>query len=421
VTVTVVRGHEPASARVIFHDDSGIPQGTPFVTDANGVVSQPRAPKQLTVILRGDPGQPTAVELVTYIGVEEGDRLVVDASNYQFDPGQNELTPLSYEVGLPGEQSGATFYTAAIDRGCSDGITIGDGAELDVSSACLRPSNAILGAAGNGGNPPLAFAWKKGVVPPTGVKTPVTLDAWAAPTDLTVTVTNPPTASDYRIRGEATAVAGSQSFVQPHTNDEASVFTYKMPPAGFADGYQASFTQEHPTQESYGVRALVQRAAPAAAMSLDYATLLPKMTASTIDLADANRPLVSWTTERPFANADAADIGAVRFEWYTRVNADTQGYHSWTIIVPGNATNARAPQLTADELEEAPGRAIQGEVFLSGIVFGESSLAATYKDAKRVPVPSHRWHFGDIGIPLPAAGTLRATALGVWLGMIPPG
>jgi hypothetical protein len=222
-------------------------------------------------------------------------------------------------------------------------------------------------------------------------------------------------------RSDATAIAGAQSFVQPPASATPHVYTYTMPPAGFADGYQASFTEEWNAQTTYGMRALVQRAEPAPSMSLDYVTLLPKFTGSTFDRTDANRPLVGWTTERPFANADAADVGAVRFEWYTLVNADTQAYHSWTIIVPGNLTSVRAPQLTADEVAEAPGRAVQGEVFLSGIVFGESSLAATYKDAKRVPVLPHQWHFGDIGIPLPGAGTLRATALGVWLGMVPPG
>jgi hypothetical protein len=77
IVVTTVRFGSPAAGlRVVFHDASGAVIGD-HRTDANGKVAAPAAPSQVTVFVESPEGYNT---LLTYVDVEEGDELVVDAS-----------------------------------------------------------------------------------------------------------------------------------------------------------------------------------------------------------------------------------------------------------------------------------------------------------------------------------------------------
>lgn len=419
VKVTVVRGGKPvAGARVVFHDETGAIVGTPFTTDANGVVDQPTAPKQLTVIVNKDIATP-APDFVTYTSVEEGDRFVVDASPYY--PADDVANP-SYLVTLAGERQNATNYQAVVSRTCVGSASASAPQPLEVSNACLGPQNSVLATAYDDANT-LGFSWKKGLPSPTAPNTPVTLEAWADPTNLTLSIQN--LAAVEGTRSEALAIAGGMPFVAYHAPGDAAAtgYHFPMPPAAFADGgYQAAFIETYTSSDDrYGWRGLVKRAPAGNTMALDYEAMLPKFTLAQLDATtDPDRPSMTWTTERPLTGKDAADVGWVRFDWFSDEEGPNRAYHTWTFVVPASATSVKAPELPAPEAEISPGAVnTQGPGF-SGVVIGESSLGA-YREAKKLPVGTSYNGFGDLGFALPADGTMRVTTAYIYIGIAPPG
>ncbi|MBX3188095.1 MAG: hypothetical protein KF819_13820 [Labilithrix sp.] len=404
VTVTVLDGTTPkADVRVLFHDTTGAITGDQK-TNATGRVVAATAPAMVTVLTLAPAQFGTGPSPVTYVGVADGDNLVVKLPRFE-----NEVPAEgSYTVSLAAPFDGAIGYY--VNAGTC-GASVGDPAQPTVVPLypyCVGATNAVLVSAEGEVNT-LAFAFAKNVAKPVGATNvnvgPLT---FAARGTATITATNLPanTSRSTSFNALANGVAFSTGSGIGLLNESGVAYPHAI---GFADAIQTSVAAAEFSEGPGGsTRVIVRReATPAGAnptFAYDLATLLPALTGVTVSQATPSRPDVTWTSASALTGADA---GAIELSW----SLGGQGAASarWTFIVPPGTTTIKVPAVPADAPDFVPSEA---QVRFFGFV--ESTLLPNYAAVKALPIdPVSGGPIRELAdMPLPANGTVRLTTWG---------
>jgi hypothetical protein len=187
---------------------------------------------------------------------------------------------------------------------------------------------------------------------------------------------------------------------------------------GYPDFVQTEFsTRRYNTEMSVSAVA-TREAAPAgdATTTFKFTDLLPYVDEATLDQTTSDRPSVTWKVEEG-KSLDTADGAYVFVRWFIESQSPTGG--DWTIVTPANRKTVKAPQLPANLAAFAPPVTDAGVNFVSPAVVTVVEAAAIngYRDFRKVSAAKPAsaaldWsNSGGAFIPpLPAAGTLRATA-----------
>lgn len=335
VTVAVkdITGAPVANVTVVFHDATGAVLSTvPTASDGIATSTPTPTPAMATVVFGPDT---TDRQVLTWTGVEAGDVLPVVAPI--------PTTLAEFKVTLPGVYDGQNGTTVGYN------VQVGDcefntpnltDISVPVTSDCFTGAGAVLvqgHADVEHDEAVLAFTSKKGVSFATdGGTVAVTTEAWVAPpTDVTVTLQNPPNL-------EATTevwfsqITNQTAFFNRTGLDENQA-VFHAAGGTFSEAYNASVVY----WEDGTTRIVGKRVAPATAISLDAAGLPTKLTAAAVTNTATDRPTANWT-----GNMTGMKGGIVRLDWY---GGDDKATH-WSIVVPANTAETgtvTAPALPA--------------------------------------------------------------------------
>jgi hypothetical protein len=400
VTVNVVRGAGPAAGViVVFHGATGAVLETKTTgADGKATSSAGTTPSQATALLGGEGTR----RIVTWTVVQPGDELLVR------DFGVSGSA--SYDITTQGIFAGATSMNASIGSCMGSGIT--SPISMYLTSDCVRPTTAILARAfGPTAPEPVAYAFAKGKPAPSDAGAgSATVGAWLTPTSTMVTPKNLP--AEARASSALFEIADNLGIENTTgvINRLTGATTFSIAP-GFADAHQAAVRVE-PDQVPGAQLTIAKRGAPAANTDIDFAAPLPTINGATLVAANLAQPQVDWTTlgGTPLS---ATDGGSVFLIWYDR----NETYGTWTLIVPPNATTAKAPALPAAAAAWAPhGANDAGDdavLFdVPTVVFAEADAlpdAAAYRRQIGLVLPP-RGYSPDSRAILPAAGTIKLTS-----------
>ncbi|MBX3185385.1 MAG: hypothetical protein KF819_00155 [Labilithrix sp.] len=417
VTVNVTRGGAPASGIVIvFGDAAGAVLGVE-TTDASGVAARVvPAGSQVTAIM----GSATAPRLFTVTDVEPGDLLrAVDPS-----PALEDLNATVTVDGVPANAPEGNLQASA--GGCASGIQPNLPLAFGLYSPCQVGGTfpLLVVARDSESGEELGFTFKKGnsvLFGDGGVASSITVQptsAWStAKTSHVVNVTKSPAAGAggvifYNEMVGGVGTTSAQSFTaDPGAGAQARTFTGHP---GYADFVQTTAeVRDYPSEAA--ISAVSTRAPTPTAntsASVDLSTLLPLITSATLNTATPARPAVSWTASGSLA---AADGSLVVIRWFQET-ADPPISGTWSIVTSPTKTSVTFPALPASASSLAPSASASFDQ-PPLIVTVEASFIADYTalraasatlnapDAVFTSAP-----YGGIVPPLPAAGTLRATA-----------
>ncbi|MBX3222694.1 MAG: hypothetical protein KF795_19395 [Labilithrix sp.] len=382
VTVTITGRDGPkASVRVVFHDAAGAILETK-VTGADGKATSSGTPAMVSALLelRG------AREIVTWTGVEAGDQLAIR------DPGAQE--PLgTLDVALPGPFGNAVEYV--VKAGQCNALGDAEGASLTLYPRCVGGQAAVLAFALSSGGTVDGVAFAKGKsFPSDGGAAAVATGDWQVPGTFELTVLNPP--ADAFLASELTEIVDGVGYSDPPQTGQGTTYSFKTAP-GFADAYQVSTGFSSASTP----RKVIKRLGPAATASLDAATLLPPITATSLDATDPRRPVLGWTSP----STAGADGGIVQIGY-----ADALGGSAfWTFVVPPGSKSVTAPAMPADVGGFLPGGA---DVFYGGprVLFIEADVLPSYASFRRQPGSLVDVLGGTFDLPVvPVNGTFRLT------------
>lgn len=389
VTVTVrASGAAAAGVRVLSQDaDGAVLAESP--TDASGVVRFETAPNMITVVTTSEAGP----RFVTYLGVAGGDRLVVDAAAVSDDV----VSFATYQVSIAAPFAGATGYSAHTGE-CS-GYATGGPISLPLYRECVRSTNAVLVIA-EGGEEAIGFGFAKNLATPADDADvnvgPVTLTAPGSFGLQVNGVTQADAPSIY-----VSALAHDAPFTLPtSTGSVESGLTYAVP-TGFAEAYRVLVSRSEAGQELRAIAARVPGSA--SSTTLDFATVLPRITSDAVDTTTPHRPQVTIGVDGSVADVD---VGIVGLAWLT--DEVDEASARWTFMLPPGTTTFRAPALPADLAALAP-QAASTVIVVSGFV--EATQLPSYAAAKALAVdPSEPALLLDrVGTALPTDGTARLT------------
>lgn len=412
VTVTVVRGAAPAAnVNVVFHDAAGAVLETKATgPDGKATSSAGVTPVMASALL----GAGNRRRIITWTAVEIGDELFANDIGAFGSSG-------TYEVALQGTFSdgGATAATASI--GTCAGDAAGVAVTIDLEPECVRATNAVLARATSGAsNETLrAYAFVKGKAPPpadAGAAS-TAIGPWLLATEAIVTPKNKGAVGSGSLELGFYQIADTLPFPSEFgafPDRITGAIAYKVAP-GFADAYQAAFRIRQlsaPGAPTGATLTVGKRYAPAAAVDIDLATVLPALNAVFLDEADKKRPKVSWTTAAG-ASLAATDGGSVAIEWQDN---RTQN-RGWTFVVAPGSSSVAAPAMPALAAEWVPALASDAgaasNLSRPEVTFVESDLLASYaafrRDIGRI-IPLRYGRQRDATAVLPANGTIRTTS-----------
>lgn len=387
--VTVVRAKAPvADVRVILHDATGAVTGD-LKTDAAGTVAVATAPSMVTVIAtKYEENYP-----ITYLGVIEGDRLVVDLDV----PGEPEPVG-AYSVTLTGPVTDAAQIIVSASEYCTTSAEDTSAPVIvGLFPQCVGAQNALLARARDESYRSLAFSFAKGLATPAAGATAVlpALPAFSPGTSVALTTTNVP---DVSTRAHLFALTGDRPYsLGEPSGDPTAGFTFPVP-TGFADAYQASL-------EVYGdgLGVIVKREpATATSIAFDATTLLPSITNIVLPEVLTPRPRVTWTSSAPLT---AADGGEVELIWYRGEASQLR----WKLVVPPGTTEVTIPAMPADV---PPMPTEDASLSVADIRFVEATQIADYAALKALPISVLAGDtYSYVLRALPSNGTLRVSAL----------
>jgi hypothetical protein len=405
VTVMVVAGLAPKpDARVLAHDATGAVVAD-LKTDATGKVTLATAPSMVTVLTQYGLGSSASFEPLTYVGVVDGDNLVVDATDPYVD---TSTAAGSYTVSFAAPFAGATDYDVRIGASCGGATsTPANPLTVAVTSTCVGAQNAIFATASNAGSP-LAYGFVKGAAKPAvGGALAVGPITFVAKGTTTVKATN--LAAGDSGYGNLFAIANGTSFYTSSIGGTLEGAGLDFSTAtGFADAYQSTVTAQHYDNGGTQARTFVRRettVAPAteSLAAFDFATALPAVTNVTYANATVERPEVTVTSAAPMAAADGA---VAVIGWYIS-NGEQSQNGRWTILLPPSTSTFKVPALPPG-LD--PGFVPNANSYVYEVSFVEASQVPGYKELKSLPASPAGWSLLDASRPLPAAGTLRVSA-----------
>ena len=405
VTVTVTDDARPSNkVRIILHDAAGLVIGE-RVTDATGKVTLEAAPSMVTVLVAHGAGVGSSVAPVTFVGVADGDKLVVaGAADVVVDP--TVIGRYSVSFSNAGVAASANSFNVSAGDGCSGSGAPGEPAIVDLFAGCLASKNAVLSEAMNGASL-VGFGFAKDVGKPAAGPPPGVIDvgplAFTTPGTTTLSASNlPPTilTRSQDLRAIANGVGFSMSYASGVI--EAGGVAFKTP-TGFAEAYQSSFGFGEPNASSTSTRLFIRReSVPVSGTltSFDCASALPRITDAPLTMPMVGRPEVTVTSAATLA---AADGGIATFRWSDAL-AETSG--TWTLVFPPSTTTVRVPALPADAAAFVPAEGVA----IDEVAFLEATQIPGYKELKTLPVqPSFGVELLSPSKPLPLAGTVRVS------------
>jgi hypothetical protein len=410
VTVTVTDDALPKSnVRVILQDAAGLVTGEK-ATDATGKVTLPTAPSMVTVLVAHGTGIGATVSPVSFVGVADGDKLVVAATaDVVVDPPILGSYSVSFVSGA--FSANASPFNVTTGGGCFGNSQIVDTpAPVSLSASCLFSKNALLVESLTAGVlTGFGFVKDVGKPPAAGVLSvgPV---AFAAPGTTTLAATNVPATNVY-VSQSLYAIANGATFPMSYASAtvDGSGRIYQTP-TGFAEAYQSEISFEETNASSTSTRSFVRREpVPAGNVltSVDYASALPRITDVPLTMATAARPEIVVTSAAPLGTADG---GVATFHWSNPV---TQTTGSWTVVFPASTTTIKLPALPADAATFEPA----GDVAIDELVFLEATQLPGYKELKLLPIqPNFGVALVDARTALPLAGTVRVSR---WVPGVP--
>lgn len=404
VTVTVTRDGAPlAGAIVVFHDSTGavIDSGP---TDATGRATHAAvAQMMVTAATEGVSSNGSVLRnLVTFVGVEGGDNLVVFAP-----PATNTPAPVTMNVpSNPPAASSLRGYTGASDCqafALPAATTVTASFRRECANATVTYLEVAFGLTGT----PTGYSFLKGQPLPTGATNITTMPAWStAMGSFSVNVTNAGSGSweaGFRQIADGAPNATSRTFLLTGGAGNATFPTY----TGYPEALQSEVMVVTPNLNRASVRAMSRRAAnTATSESYDGSQMMPEITAVTVDSATVERPLTSWTAAAPLS---AADGGAAILRWTEYLDASYL-QHAWIMVVPPGSTSQRAPALPPALAGFAP--ATPSVTPFVGFV--ESDLFANYAEVRAkyglLGFPDYQISgFGMVAPTLPANGHMDTT------------
>jgi hypothetical protein len=399
VRLTVTRAGAPlAEAPVFFHDAAGkiVHQA---VTDATGrVVHKVQPGAQLTAVLR-DAANPE-YEILTWVGVENGDDIVFDDPWRWFRPKTDLL------VQAPAAAAGSKFKARAGDD-CEGDLTPGGGAaELSVYSSCQVGGKTAVFALGES---PETFTFKKAIAL-ASQKDPIVLPAWStAPGSLSISASSAP--ADPTFTGTFYEATDGLPFGRSYSQLDGTPATVAVH-AGFADALQADAWRS--VDAAAGVRrdrfSAKRVAAGATAIALDFEPPFPVAENAVLDKSTLIRPALSWGGAAIPASAKG---GVVRMNATVNVGGGGTARWQWSFFVAPSVTSVRAPEMPA---ASAWLPTADWKPTAVAVAFFTSDLVADYAAFRRNPRP---FAFGprhasapDTKLPLlPAEGVLRGSVV----------
>ncbi|MBX3264880.1 MAG: hypothetical protein KF782_34735 [Labilithrix sp.] len=391
VTVLDAKGGGKAGVRIVFHDATGAVIDSKL-TDAGGkAVHTGDTPAMASALLE----LPGRRRIVTWTGVEDGDDLRIRGDEADGALGD-------YLVTLPTLYEGAGMYRVA--GPCGSVLAYGTGASLPLYEGCARAQNPVLVTARTFSGTTLAHAFKKGAPVSADAGTAsVVVGGWTAPSTLTVSIAGLPP----QISFDPTLleISGGVGIDNPNASIDGSSVTFQTA-TGFSDAHQASISVGD--SESFASRrTLTKRFAPAAAASLDYATLLPLVTDAAVDGSTPRRPVLSWQ-----GSTVAADGGLVQVSFDGPDAADHE--YEWTFVVPPGTNTVTAPAMPIEAEPFLPVDDAQAFIGIPRVLFVEADVLPSYAQFRAQYVAA----FGDAelrsGYDLPAFlanGTYRTTGV----------
>jgi len=319
VTVTITSPAGPrANITIVFHDAAGAILST-VTTGADGKATSTGATPAMVTALVGNQFDH---HLVTWTGVEAGDALVLR----DLDEQNPDVGGFAISSGNP-DIVGIARYEYRSNQ-CTRGDTSpnNEPIALGLSRLCVRqngPSTVLVQAFDEGSNV-VATSFKKGVTPPNdGGVVPVTMGAWTLPNASTVFAANPPLNGELQVRLQEISDGFGYDKGFRFSTDASAAFQTTN---GFADAHQGIALHIVPPS----TRLVAKRGPVAANIALDYATMLPAITTTAVNGANARRPVLSWTAAGALTSTDG---GIVR----VRFNGPEDADYFWTFVVPPGA------------------------------------------------------------------------------------
>ena len=339
LTFKVNGGATPGLPIVVNKPDGAVQ--TDMSTNLSGqITAEVAAGSMFTMVLPGDNGP----SFITLAGIEPGDSVLVDVEN---DPPTATGT---LEVTLPGEFTDAASYKVTV--GCQKPATTTDpssAVSLELTSRCPNDGGSadVLALALDGDDNPMAYAFQKEVAMTNSQTFQTTLSEWK---------------TDWHSFGielvgvqDTDAVMGMQLWLSSRgvlhlLGDGGAPFaggsaTASLDtPAGFADQLVYRYGLIYPSFSGQGpqaVNVLTESMAPPgtdnATLAMNRNRLLTSIESTSLDIANAARPSVSWTRSDTGQEGDA---GILILEW--QPGGDKQ---QWIALMPPADDRFEVPAL----------------------------------------------------------------------------
>jgi hypothetical protein len=447
VKVTIVNhlGPEPG-VYIVFQDVNGNVVDT-AMTDATGTVTQALgSATQVTALMGSTPPPesfavvhtdgltleagvvippPTNVQLVTVQGVEPGDTLTLS------DPSDTTYANATVSVdGVPdGGPPGTQSYAVAVGSclGYSD-ESVNFPSMVYLSADCESNGTfPVLVTAVDGNNRNLGYAWQYGNTIPSdgGTAHVVVTGSWSTATsNQTITADSVLPSDNLSSAYSELADNVASPVSNPLTVEDASASATFTGHPGYPTAIQNEVALTAYGEGSLAVSAIATRGPFDAdsGATFDLSTALPLITsaiqdagipASDADVPPSSQPYVAWSSD---AGSLAPVSGiVVQVNWYNYQSQQTSG--AWTIVVPPTATSVTAPALPPQLAGWWSPSSDANFNYEPLVVAVQSTALPTYTAFRNqfatLPVTSNYVNNGGGPFvpPLPAAGTVRVTAI----------
>jgi hypothetical protein len=378
-TITVLAGPTPASgATIVFYTPDGAPQPA-IKTGADGKGSMV-VPSGSSATVSA-PGLNMSTSLITFLGVEPGDDLEADV-------GFVEPILGSMNIATPPTYVGASSYV--FGNGCGGGGD--DNTDLEVLAHCAVGGkvDAFALAEDNTGKV-IAYAQKTGATFTDGVT--VTLDAWVAATNETLTTTGAWPSAPGASLGEGFYLVGEGAFAATFLKSVPAdggigVTQIGLPVGSFLTDVTSAASLTFPFADPFQSFISVSIQGPLGPLTIDLNALPPKVHDPVIGTDGAGEVILGFTADGDISGFDGMSVSS---SWTAPSDAGSR-FFDWRVIAPA-ATALTLPRLTADLVSSFPTSSISVDNILveKGTLFGSYGAYRTKASVTKDngPWPSH--------------------------------
>jgi hypothetical protein len=417
--VTVVVRNEFAlesGVTVVFQDATGAVIGT-ATTDATGSAAMVvPAGSQVTALI----GTASAPSLTTVTEVAPGDVITIG------DAADKSTFDAFVSIGAvpPSPPANTAQYFVQAGSTCGNNFTAPPG-QLEIHGKCEAAGHVpLLVVAADTSADTLAYSYlttfvvtdDAGVGDASAPSAAITQPWQTAMINDSLTLTNVGAITGVDLSSEEIAAGvpyAAQQYVNLSTGDAGVAPTVFPHHPGYADAIQdEALERTFSGSFVYGLSLTQTFSAPTAdsTTTFDLSTMLPSISATSIDATPSARPTVTWTAPTPVGNAG----GFVMFGWSTPTDGGNVS-GTWTIVVPASATSVIAPALPAALAAWAPTPTSYWSPHVPSAAFVDGSALTSYSVLRNTFVGfASGFGSGSDGDPpvLPPGTTLRVSYCG---------